>query len=95
VEGNIVFKQFLDKGVDINATYPRVEGYSLHGPALWAAEHRRGRFDDLMLLLELGADPRVSDIDSETPLQVAEVQGFDDIVELLKETVLPARSSFE
>ncbi len=68
----------LDHGADINRACPCAGGES----PLWAAV-ASGQVDASRRLLERGADPDRRSFADHTPLHVAALRGFDEIVDLL------------
>ena len=74
-----VLKLFIKKGVDVNTKQPD----SLTTPLMFAAYNNY--IDAAKVLLELGADPNLKDIEGRTALSIAEERGFDEFVKLLKQ----------
>ncbi len=71
-----VFKALIDGGADVNARSGKVFGVPLHYLAISDSPH-----EIVDLLIEEGADPTITDVDNETPIDWARRSGRSDVIE--------------
>src|SRR6185503_12723640 len=73
-----MLKLLLSRGANVNAVDE--EGYT----ALACAASRRARAEAVRLLLSSGADPTIRTKQNETPLMIAEQNGDNGLVDVLR-----------
>lgn len=74
-----IVEMLIDYGLDVNAIGPK-NGYTPLHDAVWGDNPAAAK-----LLLEKGADPSIKNKEGQTPLEKAQSEGKEDLVNVLQE----------